>query len=94
MSMLSVRGVYEDGIVHLLAPVEVKGRFNLIVTFVQPVEGDGREAIEEQEPQESSAMRFFGLWADMTPEEEAALEEGMRRGDWFAGRPEVNWNGD
>ena len=92
MSLLSVRGIYENGMVRLLEPVEVEGRFHLIVTFVKPIEGDGREAIEEQEVQELPAMRFFGMWADLTPEEEAALEEGMKRDDWFAGRPEIDWD--
>jgi predicted DNA-binding antitoxin AbrB/MazE fold protein len=76
MSLLSVRGVYEDGVVRLLAPVEVKGKFDLIVTFVEPVEKDSREAVEEREAQEPPAMRFFSMWADLTPDEETTLEEG------------------
>lgn len=92
MSLLSVRGVYEDGVVRLLSPVEVKGKFDLIVTFVEPIEEDGREAVEEHEAQEPPAMRFFSMWADLTPDEETALEEGMKRGDWFAGRSEIDWD--
>ena len=91
MSMLSVRGVYEDGIVHLLAPVEVKGRFSLIVTFVEPAEGNGREGEENYDlvEQRENILSYAGLLSDLTDQEWEVMQEAIRRPlDMFAPVPE------
>ena len=92
MSLLSVRGVYENGVVRLLSPVEVKGKFDLIVTFVEPVKEDGRKGGEEShdlEEQRRKILSFAGLLSDLTDRERQVMGEAMRRPlDMFAPFPE------
>ena len=90
MSLLSVRGVYEDGKVRLLTPVEMKGKFDLIVTFIEPIEGDGREEeSHDLEERRARILSFAGLLSDLTAEEWQILEEAMQRPlDMFAPLPE------
>jgi len=92
MSLLSVRGVYENGVVRLLAPVEVKGKFDLIVTFVEPVEEDGRKVGEEShdlEEQRRKILSFAGPLSDLTDREWQVMGEAMRRPlDIYAPFPE------
>jgi predicted DNA-binding antitoxin AbrB/MazE fold protein len=92
MSLLSVRGVYENGVVRLLSPVEVKGKFDLIVTFVEPAAEAGRKGGEEShdlEEQRRKILSFAGLLSDLTDRERQVMGEAMRRPlDMFAPSPE------
>ena len=92
MGLLSVRGVYENGVVRLLSPVEVKGKFDLIVTFVEPLEEDGRKGGEEShdlEEKRRKILSFAGLLSDLTDRERQVMGEAMRRPlDMFAPFPE------
>jgi len=91
MSLLSVRGVYQDGVVQLLEPIDVAGKFKLIVTFVEPVEGNGHEGKEDHdlEKQRESVLSCAGLLSDLTDQEWKVMQEAMRRPlDMFVPVPE------
>ena len=36
--MFAVQGIYDDGIVRIDAPVPVKNKYDVVVTFIKPVE--------------------------------------------------------
>jgi hypothetical protein len=79
--MLVVHGIYDGKVVRLLEPIQVENPCRVVVTFLEPLEGDTPTAGED------NLERFIGMWADFTPEEDrvfqAILEE---RASYFAGR--------
>lgn len=66
--MRAVQGVYADGVVSLSGEVEIPDR--AVVTVLVPEEGD-----QEVAP----ALSFAGMLGDLTPEEEAAFDDAMKR---------------
>jgi hypothetical protein len=80
-TMLTVYGVYDGKVVHLLEPVQVENGYRVVVTFLEPFSQDTQNAGGD------SLEQFIGMWADFTTEEDqvfqAILEE---RASYFAGR--------
>ena len=75
--MLSIRGIYENGRVRLLERLSKKGRFDVIITFLEnnkqvPVKND----------------RFAGLLSDLNENDfmEFLDHSQNREQDWFTGR--------
>jgi hypothetical protein len=69
MPLVSVPAVYDGKEIRLLEPSPVKGRYRVLVTFVEP-------AHDENLPSEdrSRFWRAFGAWKDDRPAE-ATLED-------------------
>ena len=66
----TVAGVYDGRVVRLLEPVRAENACRVTVLFPGPLEE--RPAVEED-----GLERFIGMWADLTPEEEAVLRGVM-----------------
>lgn len=85
--MLAVRGVYKDGQINLLEPVNVTGHRLVTITFLDeapvqaPVHHESLEALEG----------IVGLLRDLTLEEEKRFDEAIKRQDPFIGPREVVW---
>ena len=71
--MRVVKGVYENGVVALLEPVPLEDKQE--VTVLIPNAGEAT-AVE--------ALRFAGMLSDLSPEENAAFDEALKRGVQFA----------
>ena len=75
----TVPGIYDGQVVRLLEPVEFKNTCRVTVTFAGPT--------VQPEARQNRLDRFIGMWADLTPEEEAALQGVMEeRAGYFTGR--------
>ena len=75
--MLSIKGIYENGGIKLLEQVTEKGRFKVIITFL------------EDEPEESTEKENLGgLLSDLDDNDfDEFLQCCQRRSqDWFRGR--------
>lgn len=75
--MLSIRGVYENGNIKLLERVPKKGRFEVIITFL-----DGRKKASMKKD------KLVGLLSDLQEKDfHGFLEPYQNRNhDWFKGR--------
>jgi len=85
--MLAVKGVYKDGRINLLEPVNVAGPRLVTVTFLDeaPIQAPGNhESLKALEG-------IVGLLRDMTPEEEKRFDEAIKRRGPFIGPREVMW---
>ena len=85
--MLAIRGIYKDGQISLLEPVNVAGPRLVTVTFLDeaPVKAPGNhESLEALEG-------IVGLLRDLTTEEEKRFDEAIKRRSPFIGPREVTW---
>jgi len=75
--MLSIRGVYENGNIKLLERVSQKGRFEVIITFLD----DRKKASMKKD-------KLVGLLSDLQEKDFQDFLEPyqMRDQDWFKGR--------
>jgi hypothetical protein len=69
MPLISVPAVYDGKEIKLLEPSPVKGRYRVLVTFVEPA-GD----VDVQQADGSRFWRSLGAWQDDRPVE-ATLED-------------------
>lgn len=65
--MQVVKGVYECGIIRLLEPVDLAEHEEVMVV-ITPAGKTGHPA-----------MRYAGMLADLTPEEQCAFEESLKQ---------------
>ncbi len=63
--MRTVRGIYQDGTIRLLEPVNLKDQQEVVVFLT--------EAGETDHP----ALRYAGMLSDLTPEEQQAFDEAL-----------------
>ena len=75
--MLSVRGIYENGKVKLLEHLPQKGRFDVIITF-----------LENKKGAHVKKDKFAGLLSDLGDKDfKEFMEYSQNRDqDWFTGR--------
>ncbi len=69
MALVPVEAVYEDGHIRLLESPPIHGAYRVLVTFVEPMAGQG---VFEQRVQAFQAT--FGSWHDDRPIEETLLD--------------------
>jgi hypothetical protein len=82
VALLKVKGIYRNGIIELLEPVEVPEHTTVEVTFPD-------EPPESQELSEAqkAALDIIGLLEDLTPEQQRLFDEATQRSpDFFGGR--------
>jgi len=77
----AICGIYDGKVVRLLEPVQFKTPYQVMVTFMEPIEGDTTTTSKD------NLEQFIGMWSDFTPGEDrvfqAILEE---RATYFTGR--------
>ena len=78
--MLEVKGIYRNGKVELLEPVDVPEPQEVRVTFGAP----NSEA-------KAAALGIIGLLSDLTAEEWQQFREAMRPSASFFGDREIDW---
>ncbi|HLF28798.1 MAG TPA: antitoxin family protein [Anaerolineae bacterium] len=78
--MLEVKGIYRNGRVELLEPVDVPEPQEVTVTFEQP-NGEAKEA----------ALSIIGLLSDLSEDEWQQFLQAVRPSDSFFGDRELEW---
>jgi len=78
--VLAVKGIYRNGKVELLEPVDLPEPQEVTVTF-KPSNGEAREA----------ALSVIGLLSDLSDEEWQRFLEAVRPSDSFFGDRELEW---
>ncbi len=96
--MLTVKGVYENGQVRLLRPVDVRGPVEVEVTFPAETNESERTSLwplygGEKARQEAleAFERIVGLLDDLTPSQQRMFEEAVARRRPFVGHRDVDW---
>jgi predicted DNA-binding antitoxin AbrB/MazE fold protein len=74
-TMISVQGIYENGVIRLLEPVSVSKPCKVKVIFTETPP----EPTEAQE----AAIAILGLTEGLTPEEQRLFDEALQRQSWF-----------
>jgi hypothetical protein len=82
--MLKVKGVYRNGVVELLEPVEAPEQAIVEVTFMDEP-SDTQELTEAQK----AALDIIGLLEDLTPEQQRLFDEATERSPDFFGDREL-----
>ncbi|MGH2594188.1 MAG: antitoxin family protein, partial [Anaerolineae bacterium] len=78
--VLAVKGIYRNGKVELLEPVDLPEPQEVTVTF-QPSNGEAKAA----------ALSVIGLLSDLSDEEWQQFLEAVRPSDSFFGDRELEW---
>jgi hypothetical protein len=84
VAMLKVKGIYRNGVVELLEPVEAPEQAIVEVTFMDEP-SETRELTEAQK----AALDIIGLLEDLTPEQQRLFDEATERSPDFFGDREL-----
>ena len=75
--MLSVQGIYTDGTVVINEPVPVNKEYNVVVTFIKPVEHVKKDTTRENKI--AALNRITGILSDSAITLEEARDERLAR---------------
>jgi hypothetical protein len=98
VTVLTVKGIYENGRVRLLSPISVCGPVEVEVTFPAEADEQAQTSLwplyggEKARRQALEAFeRIVGLLDDLTPEQQQAFNEAVTRHRPFLGPRDVDW---
>jgi hypothetical protein len=83
--MIAVKGIYRNGKVELLEPIDLPEPQEVVVTFESSAAPDDPVAATEA---------VFGLLGDLSDEDWERFLETTRRTEPFFGVREIDWNDD
>ena len=75
--MFSVQGIYADGTVTINEPVPTRAKYDVVVTFIKPVEQS--ETGANNEKKRAALNRITGILSDSTTTLEEAKAERLSR---------------
>jgi hypothetical protein len=85
VAVLKVKGIYRNGVVELLEPVEAPEQAIVEVTFL-----DKPPESQELSEAQKAALDIIGLLEDLTPEQQRLFDEALQRSPDFFGNRELD----
>jgi len=69
--MISVKGIFEDGVIKTTEPVVLNGRHDVIITFL--------DTEENTQSDKNRILRFAGMLNDLSEDEMEIFEKSLER---------------